>query len=82
MYWWLLCRLASRLETLDVPQKPVINVLYGGMRKFKQVAHTACAFHKLSPSIWMLAFMMASILKVSFQHALLEYMYLHCKLGC
>ncbi|CAL5229180.1 g12457 [Coccomyxa viridis] len=29
-------RLASRLETLDVPQKPVINVLYGGMRKFKQ----------------------------------------------
>ena len=42
--WWVLCRLASRIDVLDVPQKPVINVLYGGMRKFKQVTHTAYAF--------------------------------------
>ena len=33
----VLPRLASRLGALDMPQKPVINVLYGGMRKFKQV---------------------------------------------
>ena len=33
------CRLASRLAILDVDQKPAVRVLYGGMRKFKQVTH-------------------------------------------
>lgn len=31
-------RLASRLSILDADQKPAIKVLYGGMRKFKQVS--------------------------------------------
>ena len=33
------CRLASRLAILDMDQKPAVRVLYGGMRKFKQVIH-------------------------------------------
>ncbi len=40
-------RLASRLDALDVPQKPVISVLYGGMRKFKQVSGNAVPSHRL-----------------------------------
>lgn len=31
------CRVDSRLEVLDVPFRPAVKVLYGGMRKFKQV---------------------------------------------
>ena len=32
------CRLDSRLEVLDMPARPAVKVLYGGMRKFKQVS--------------------------------------------
>ena len=31
------CRVDSRLEVLDLPGRPAVKVLYGGMRKFKQV---------------------------------------------